>query len=57
MSKLFEFTGHTTNANERKDINTTAPDIQAIFFETTAIKYFLYEHTPAKAVRKAFAMS
>ena len=57
MSKLFEFTGHTTNANERKDINTTAPDIQVIFFETTAIKYFLYEHTPAKAVRKAFAMS
>ena len=57
MSKLFEFIGHATNANERKDINTIASDIQVIFFETTAIKYFLYEHTPAKAARKAFALS
>ena len=57
MSKLFEFIGHAANANERKDINNTAPDIQVIFFETKAIKYFLYEHTPAKAARKAFTLS
>ena len=27
MSKLFEFMGNITNANEREDIDTTAPEI------------------------------
>ena len=27
MSKLFEFIGNITNANEREDIDTTAPEI------------------------------
>ena len=31
MSKLLEFIGNVANANEREDIDTTAPDIQVIF--------------------------
>ena len=57
MSKLFEFIGNAANANEREDIDTTAPDIQVTFFETPTIKYFLYEHTPAEAARKAITLS
>ena len=53
MSKLFEFIGNVANANERKDIDTTAPDIQV----TPTIKYFLYEHMPAEAARKASTLS
>ena len=57
MSKLFEFIGNVANANEREDIDTTAPDIQVIFFEKPTIKYFLYGHTPAEVARKAFTLS
>ena len=57
MSKLFEFIGNVANANEKEDIDTTAPDIQVTFFKTLTIKYFLYEHTPAEATRKAFTLN
>ena len=53
MSKLFEFIGNVANANERKDIDATVPDIQV----TPTIKYFLYEHTPAEGARKASTLS
>ena len=57
VSKLFEFIGNVADANEREDIDTTAPDIQVTFFETPTIKYFLYRHTPAEAARKALTLS
>ena len=56
MLKLFEFIGNVANANEREDIDTTTPDIQN-FLQTPTIKYFLYEHTPAEAARKAFTLN
>ena len=57
LSKLSEFIGNVANGHEREDIDTAAPDIQVTFFETPIIKYFPYEHTPAKAARKAFTLS
>ena len=57
MSKLFEYIGHEDNATRRKDIDTTASNIQVNFFEIPTLKYFLYKHTPAEAARKAFNLS
>ena len=57
FSKLFEFIGNVANGREMEDIDATAPDIQVTFLETPIIKYFPYEHTLAKAAKKAFTLS